>query len=88
MALDLNDLRFVVAVADELHFGRAAAALGYTPSNVSHRIRQVEAALQVQLFVRTSRRVALTPAGDELVTSARRVLAAAEEFDQQARIVA
>jgi DNA-binding transcriptional LysR family regulator len=88
MAMDLDDLRFVVAVAEELHFGRAATRLGYTASNVSHRIRKVERQLGIQMFERTSRRVQLTVAGAELVRSAAEVLAAADEFDRRARVLA
>jgi DNA-binding transcriptional LysR family regulator len=88
MGPELDDLRFVVAVAEELHFGRAAARLGYTPSNVSHRVRKLERHLDVQLFVRTSRRVQMTAAGEALVMSAREVLAASDDFDRTARAVA
>lgn len=88
MTVDLDDLRFVVAVAEELHFGRAASRLGYTASNVSHRVRKVEGQLGLQLFERTSRRVQLTDAGVELVRSAAEVLAAADAFDRRARELA
>jgi DNA-binding transcriptional LysR family regulator len=67
--IELRQLYYFEAVARELHFARAAAALGVTPSTLSHGIRRLEAELGTALFVRTSRRVALTEAGRQLVTS-------------------
>jgi DNA-binding transcriptional LysR family regulator len=66
--IELRDLRSVSALVDELHFGRAASRLGVAPSTLSRRIRAIEQELGVLLFVRTSRRVALTDAGRELAT--------------------
>jgi DNA-binding transcriptional LysR family regulator len=65
---ELRDLRSVVVLVEELHFGRAAGRLGVTPSTLSRRIRAVEHELGVPLFIRTSRTVALTEAGRELAT--------------------
>ena len=73
-ALDLRRLRYFVAVAEERHFGRAAARLHVTTPPLSQRIRELEQALGVALFERTSRRVALTPAGERLLVDARAVL--------------
>jgi DNA-binding transcriptional LysR family regulator len=64
--LELRDLRSVGVLVEELHFGRAAGRLGVTPSTLSRRIRTIEQELGVPLFVRTSRKVALTDAGREL----------------------
>lgn len=76
--VELRDLRSVAVLADELHFGRAAARLGVVPSTLSRRVAAVERELGVTLFVRTSRRVQLTQAGRELAT---RLPAALRQLD-------
>lgn len=64
--IELRDLRIFLALADELHFGRTAVRLGISQSAVSEATRLLERRLGVRLFDRTSRRVALTPAGKDL----------------------
>jgi DNA-binding transcriptional LysR family regulator len=74
-AVELRQLRYFVAVAEELHFGRAAERLHMSQSPLSRAIRELERDLGVVLFVRTSRRVELTAAGSLLLERASRALA-------------
>jgi len=83
--VDLRRLRYFVAVAEAQHFGRAARRLHMSTPPLSQRIRELEAEIGTPLFERTSRRVALTAAGDRLLGEARSVLAAMERFEQAAR---
>jgi DNA-binding transcriptional LysR family regulator len=74
----LRHLRYLVALADELHFRRAAERLHLTQPALSHQIRQLEQILGVQLFDRDGRHVGLTPAGAALTADAHRLLADVE----------
>lgn len=74
MDLRLPHLRTFVAVAEQRHFGRAAASLGMPQPTVSRHIRELEQQLGVSLLERTSRATNLTPAGDAALDHARAIL--------------
>ncbi|MET0701131.1 MAG: LysR family transcriptional regulator [Mycobacterium sp.] len=78
--LDLRLLTYFVAVADELHFGRAATRLHIAQPSLSVQIRKLEHTLGAVLFLRSNRHVELTPAGQVLLEESRRLLADAERI--------
>ncbi len=86
--MELRHLRYFSVLADELHFGRAAQRLAISQPPLSVAIRQLEEAVGTRLFDRNSKTVRLTPAGQALRASARRLLRQAEEAALEARDVA
>ena len=80
MDLDTRLVRYFVAVADELHFGRAAAKLYISQPALSKQIRKLENDVGTQLLVRDSRHVALTPRGELFLEDARQLLVLAERM--------
>ncbi len=79
-AVEIFHLRYFVAVAEELHFTRAAERLRMAASPLSRRIRDLERELDTELFVRAHHRVTLTPAGEALLPGARDLLARFDEL--------
>lgn len=85
---ELWQLRYFIALAERLHFGRAAEALHISQPPLSRAIRGLEAQLGVTLFLRTRRRVELTPEGARLLEEARRLLSQVEHSVQALRRMA
>ena len=83
-SMELRQLHYFVAVAETLHFGRAAEQLGMTQPPLSQQIQALERDMKVQLFERTNRRVALTAAGESLLFNARLILQQVERARDQA----
>lgn len=83
--MNLRDLRYLVALADHRHFGRAAEASFVSQPTLSTQIRKLEDELGVALVERAPRRVMLTPVGAEIADRARRVIAEVEQMAQIAR---
>jgi len=83
--LKLKDLRYLVAVADARHFGRAAERSFVSQPTLSAQLKKLEQYLGVQLIERAPKRVQLTAAGEEIVERARRILDASEEIVELAR---
>ena len=83
--LKLKDLRYLVAVADTRHFGRAAERSFVSQPTLSAQLKKLEDYLGVQLIERAPKRVSLTAAGEEIVARARRIIDASDEIVEIAK---
>jgi LysR family transcriptional regulator for metE and metH len=86
--LEVRHLRLVTEIAAAGSMTRAADRLYLTQSALSHQLRDIEARFKTQFFVRLGRRMVLTPAGERLLTSARRVLTDLEQAEEDLRNLA
>src|SRR5882672_1332586 len=83
--IKLKDLRYLVAVADSRHFGRAAEHCFVSQPTLSTQLKKLEEYLGVQLIERQPKQVRLTEAGEQIVARARRILEASDEVVTLAR---
>ncbi|KAF1706568.1 LysR substrate-binding domain-containing protein [Pseudoxanthomonas sacheonensis] len=83
--MNLRDLKYLLALADHKHFGRAAAACFVSQPTLSTQIRKLEEELGVSLVERAPRKVMLTPAGRDAAERARRIVAEVEQMKEAAR---
>ena len=83
--MNLRDLKYLVALADQRHFGKAADACFVSQPTLSTQIRKLEEELGVALVERAPRKVMLTPAGQDVVQRARRIVADVDEMREAAR---
>ncbi len=85
--MDINRIRCFLAVADTLHFGRAAQMLDMLPASLGRQIRLLEDDLETRLFVRTTRNVSLSEAGLSILDDARELVEQTARFEQKVRSV-
>lgn len=83
--MNLQELRYLVAVAELRHFGRAAEACNVSQPTLSSQIRKLEIELGVTLLERTNKRVDITPVGSQILLHAQRALAEAGQMEAVAR---
>ena len=85
--MDISHLRCFIATAEELHFGRAAQSLGMLPASLGRQIRLLEEQLDTKLFLRTTRSVSLTEAGEAILEDVRAMITQAEMLEEKIRSI-
>lgn len=83
--MNLRDLHYLVAVADLIHFGKAAKACHTSQPTLSMQLKKLEQTLGVILFERNNKRISITPVGQEIVERARKILREAKEIQTIAK---
>ena len=83
--IKIRDLEYLLAIAEQKHFGRAAEACFVSQPTLSGQIQKLEQRLKLTLIERQTRNVMLTPAGEKLIKEARDVLTAATNFEEAAK---
>jgi LysR family transcriptional regulator, hydrogen peroxide-inducible genes activator len=84
--MTVRELRYLVALADHGHFGRAAEACHISQPTLSTQLKKLEGDLGVVIFERTNKALNITPIGREIIDQARRVLAGADAIIELARM--
>jgi len=83
--MNLRDLKYIIAVADSRHFGKAAERCFVSQPTLSGQIKKLEDELGIAIFERTNRSVEITPVGEEIVAHARQMMEQADVIEQVAR---
>ena len=83
--MNLRDLKYIIAVAETRHFGKAAERCFVSQPTLSGQIKKLEEELEVTLFERTNRSVEITPVGNAILSHARLILEQADLIQQLAR---
>jgi DNA-binding transcriptional LysR family regulator len=85
--VDISRFKCFLAAAEAMHFGRAARSLDMLPASLGRQIRLLEDSLETKLFVRTTRAVALTEAGEAILEDARALVAHADHLEEKVRAI-
>ena len=83
--MNLRDLKYIIAVAESRHFGKAAERCFVSQPTLSGQIKKLEDQLGIAIFERTNRSVEITPVGEEILANARRIMEQADGIEQVAR---
>jgi len=84
--MNLRDLKYIIAVAESRHFGKAAERCFVSQPTLSGQIKKLEDQLGIAIFERTNRSVEITPVGEEILAHARRIMEQVDGIEQVARV--